>query len=1422
MIKNKIFTISFTASLLIVCNEVSNAEVVINEFMANNFSIYPDMCDYDDFSDWIELYNPDTAEVDLNGYYLTDNFNNPRKWAIPEGVKIAARGFLVIRADGADSKPGVVDTLDSYPWNVPFTTNYYHTNFKLADEGEEIGLYKDSGEAVVCIDSVMFFNQLADVSWGRNPVDGKWYKYDEPTPDAPNTTDPKEVEVYSGSVDFSIPGGFYDGPQTLVMSVASGEMYYTTDGSTPFKNSETTFKYTGPIAVETTIVVRARCIEPDRIAGKVTTNTYFIGGNEKRSLMTVSITTDTSFLYDEEIGIFTNSRKDREILVAMEFFTPDGRQVSKVNAGMTLGSLTNFTFPQKPLQIRLRNRYGDDYVRYQMFDKRIACFQRLRLRQGGDAWTNNLIADGVLESMCKGQLELGVQAYRPVVLFINGHYYGIHDLREQFDDQYFTNNYNVDPTTKEEVRSTLLPVDGKSVEGWELVDGSWEGYNALLELARSGDMTDALYDEIKERVNINSFIDYFCAVVFGKQISWGHNQDLWKVNTTKWQWLCTDFDRAFVYSDRFADIDHNLFTEGAGASGGIMEADSLFPKLMINENFKNCFTQRFAAHLNATFKPSRMRTIVDSLAALLDPEMEEYTDKWGPQGGVKSHDAWMKQIDSIKLFCTERPKYIFQFLTEEPFGYSGTALLSVTLDAAGAGDIQINGVRMCAGLENMTFVRGCPMRVTAVAKPGYVFAGWDGSASDADTTLTLTDDTTRLTALFVKSEDHLIPATISADTTFSLTDHSYIASGDVTVDTGATLTVEEGVTILMPQNACIYIRGRLLVNGTADAPVRIRENAKDGATCWGALNFENAVLENRITWAEITGTTSGHDALNERGGINGNGSNTVFDHLTMYNVIYPMYFEYGSTTIRNSTITVDHLCNGAVHIGRGRALVENSIWYSTGVTMNTDAIDIKGVENGIVRGNLVYNFNGFNSDAIDLGESCKSILITNNIVYGSYDKGISVGGKSTAKITNNLVVDCDLGIGIKDDFSYVDMDHNTFVRNRIAIATYAKAFGRGGGAAKVTNCILAASKASSIYEDRYSSIEIAYSLSDVDILPGTGNLFADPYFTDIMKNNLQLDPASPCINAGDPSFRRDADGSVTDIGAQYTFDSADFPDSLVPHYTPPAVVISELMYNDDKAHPGGDWIELYNPSDEAVDLSKWKLTDEGDYRSWLKSIDVAELDSDDVFLVPPGTKLGNGGYLVICADTAAFRQAYPDANGPVIGNLPFGFNGTETVLLYDVADVLVNAVCFDTTPPWPTAPDGDGPSLELVHADRFNFHPGNWDASKNTGGTPGQDNSASPVVRSAKPVMPLTYLLAQSYPNPCRAATTIRFALPARDHVRISIYTISGRLLETLFDNKIDAGFHQIAWNAKRYSPGVYFYRIRAGRFTAARKLTVQ
>jgi hypothetical protein len=109
------------------------------------------MVDFDSFSDWIELYNDEASAADIGGYYITDDIAQPMRWQIPPGTVIPAKGFLLIWADDYNDVPGEDYIRNWWPNNIPFTTQWCHTNFKLDKDGEQIALFNASG---VLIDSM--------------------------------------------------------------------------------------------------------------------------------------------------------------------------------------------------------------------------------------------------------------------------------------------------------------------------------------------------------------------------------------------------------------------------------------------------------------------------------------------------------------------------------------------------------------------------------------------------------------------------------------------------------------------------------------------------------------------------------------------------------------------------------------------------------------------------------------------------------------------------------------------------------------------------------------------------------------------------------------------------------------------------------------------------------------------------------------------------------------------------------------------------------------------------------------------------------------------------------------------------------------------------------------------------------------------
>lgn len=151
------------------------------------------------------------------------------------------------------------------------------------------------------------------------------------------------------------------------------------------------------------------------------------------------------------------------------------------------------------------------------------------------------------------------------------------------------------------------------------------------------------------------------------------------------------------------------------------------------------------------------------------------------------------------------------------------------------------------------------------------------------------------------------------------------------------------------------------------------------------------------------------------------------------------------------------------------------------------------------------------------------------------------------------------------------------------------------------------------------------------------------------------------------------------------------------------LVINEIMYNS----PGADeeWIELYNNTDQTIDLENW---------------DICDNDASHTHIViPAGHSIAPDDYFTISiVDNGAFPFT-PDYDGT--GNFALN-NGGDAVRIWNPDNLLVDIVVYDDNAPWPTEPDGDGPSLALIDPDSDNSLAESWAASLEDGGTPGAIN----------------------------------------------------------------------------------------------------
>lgn len=715
--------------------------VVLNELLASNDTTITDP-DFGEYADWIELYNASSESVDIGGYYLTDDLEEPTQWQIPEGTTIAPGGFLVIWADDENTAASAL-----------------HANFKLSAGGETIGLYDST---VSIVDTLTFPEQSTDISYGRYPDGSTAFAFfKDPTPGSGNDTNP--VFGFLDPPQASLNSGLYDDMVEVELSSEDGStVHFTLDGSVP---TETSALYSTPLLFNETTVLRAVAFAPDYEPSEVASHTYLI--NESSDLPIISLVTDPAGFFSDEDGIYVegtngipgrcrtdpvNWNQDWEREVHFSFFESDGAGghtlVLDHGAGAQIFGGCSRIYPQKSLSLHARSEYGSSDFAYQFFqDVDIESFDDLVLRSSAQDWWRTMFRDGMIQTLTR-HMDLDGQAYRPTVVFLNGEYWGIHNLREKLNEDYVAGHYDIDD------------------DDVELIEGTWSGQSDHydeLDALLGGDLNNpSLFSEIEARMDVDQYMSYLIAEIYVANADWpGNNLKLWRPSTSDGRWRWMFFDADFGYGGNAnGQYDSNtleLATE-PNASGWPNPPWStyLFRRLLTNDDFRHSFIQRLAAHTSTTFDTKRTYDVIDSLQAIIANEIPRHKERW-PQS-ISFGPTWESQVDIMREFASARPASIRGHVTDYFDEVEGSARL--TLTTTEGGQVFAEGVLMAPvqysrskGLGDTLFepifYRGVPLQLVAVPDEGYEFTGWTGlSEASTDTISVLLTESTALTANF--------------------------------------------------------------------------------------------------------------------------------------------------------------------------------------------------------------------------------------------------------------------------------------------------------------------------------------------------------------------------------------------------------------------------------------------------------------------------------------------------------------------------------------------------------------------------------------------------------------------------------------------------------------------------------------------------
>ncbi len=529
----------------------------------------------------------------------------------------------------------------------------------------------------------------------------------------------------------------------------------------------------------------------------------------------------------------------------------------------------------------------------------------------------------------------------------------------------------------------------------------------------------------------------------------------------------------------------------------------------------------------------------------------------------------------------------------------------------------------------------------------------------------------------------------------------HIITDDITLSEGVRLTIDAGTRIYIERKKNFDISGSLVLEGTELSPILF--STQDHTEAWGGIKFLNGSQYSELEYTIFTrgggdndrnyGHSSSQPILkaeetnmelsncflidNIGKGIASEESTVVITNSLISRCDTGAEFRYSNSTITGLYVLFIPDDDGVVEDDDNDGLY---VWNQ--LSSNPETTIIERV--------VIYSTE---DEGIDFNSRAK-VEVRYSFISHIHDKGLSVGNASHTEFYGNQITHCeDAAIGAKDN-SFVLVNKCTLYKNAIGLLGYTKNEGQGGGNITAKNLIISESSEDSYSDDANSSLNISYSLSDTDQIPGTGNIEYAPRFTDTDNFDFSLSENSPAIDAGDPSGPRDPDGTIADIGAIYYNHGTTSNDLLIceVHYHPIKGGQEDMGY---------EFIEIVNSSDQQLSIGGYSLEGAVDYT------------------FPAGTSISADEYVVVCASS----DNYSDLDAQVFdwnsGELS---NNGDYILLKDNTSSIISEITYSYLDPWPNRQQISNVSIELISLDLPVSQADSWQHSLVDGGTPGKAN----------------------------------------------------------------------------------------------------
>ena len=702
-----------TALALATSIATAPAQVVINELMQSNIDCIMD--DINEFPDsWVELYNSGTTSVNLNQYAISDKNNADKAWKLP-GITLKPGKHILVYCDKVE--------------------NGLHTPFRL-ESGKGCNVYLFNNGKVIDKVEGLKKQPAPNIAYGRKTDAGDTWGYmATPTPAATNCGE--TCKDILGSPVFSEKGRVMKNGKAfkLELSLPEGsegaEIRYTTNGSEP---TRTSYLYSSPINISKTTVVKAKLFQDGKLSPRSSTQSYIFFTRDI-TLPVISISTDNKYFYDNKIGIYVDGtyqsgKKNYEFdwrrPTNIEFFFEPEKesQINQLCETRIMGGATRGN-KMKSLAVYANKRFGEKRLDYEFFpDQRpgITDFKSIALRNAGNDFDYLYLRDAIIQSNTAKHLDIDYQAWRPAIVYINGQYTGMLNIRERSNEDNIYTNYD-----------GLEDLD--MFENWgELKEGTWDNYNAFKAFYTEHGHTLAEYEQWMDTME---FLNLMLVNLFYNNRDFpGNNIVMWRPTEEggRWRWIMKDTDFGLGLYGVSASFNTIKWIYDPNYDPGTSWANQydhtrLFRRLMEDSDFKREFIDRAAIYMGDWLNSRGTFAVWNPMYEMIKyeyPYHRELVNKWWPN--------YTEEMNNARNWIANRPTYFYKYIADY---YKLGTPLPLTVNKAmdenqrAEIEIQMNGVKLSEGFFDGKFFKDRRMTITGSSlKDGYVITGWKITTTD--------------------------------------------------------------------------------------------------------------------------------------------------------------------------------------------------------------------------------------------------------------------------------------------------------------------------------------------------------------------------------------------------------------------------------------------------------------------------------------------------------------------------------------------------------------------------------------------------------------------------------------------------------------------------------------------------------------------